>query len=1016
MSKTDDILKSVAEWEQRLKSCHYVGEIYLSEQQLRSLAGELIRKRRNVQISREQYATALVVLAVNCAYHYYDDEGFWPHFHELLGTKNTYSVNEVLGQTIEKKLELLGLLRIKRKGPFRYVGAILEQSGVSRRYIPSMARIIRELRHSRDWNDLLTMEYHEFQRVLEGIGCSRYLKSFLLDTEGWRFTVQVCQLLQYYEQGLLELERLREVPGFQPGFWDEFIRCFYSGVTVKHRKPGNFFKPRLCFFPEEKRLGLIFPSPQYIVEVTRPAAIKSWNYPVTFLDRVELWSEKYSGCIHESNGRVIKWEIDGWVPDGLPAIFDVKRRFMSRGCTLYPGEYYLLYPEGCDLQLGVIKELGRVHLPGGWEYLACQVKIDETDVIPGYNIRTGFPDSDIELRWVNPEKSRLKWATSSLDVFTGGLPEIEVSDFSAIENSNVALFYNTSFGSGRIRTRKDLKMFLHECNQRAPLTGHVWAVNLSRHGSSGTVNRAELEFCLFPQITINHETRLYGFNEEAILSFEGTECRIQMKNCKPLSRDGKRWLIPGNVDVAEGLISCGEVVTGIKVQVHRARIYNHKGEPVRYLFLAELENGEANFTLTGYPGKAAKLVLGRQTNAWIDIEFDSSGCVMVSSGQLLALVRSSDSQVNEIYIRCDGVTVGSGAVIIDLKALKDRVHEGKPYSISVSTARNLKKIIDLCNDLCRKGISRVLLNRIPGVNTEFDEWVVSILACASVLDNTEILVGGKPVDWIERIRNKKLKGILRLYDSGQSVSGVQQISSMDLEHLPGVGRWKEAVRKKANIYTPAGILPSVREWGGQIKKGRVPLTGMIACQPGGNILSMAWTQYFHTGNAEGVTELLHNVSGTSPVVRDLRDFLLTLMLLRQARFRSAEELISSSNPGNELAPLFSLLEIILAAVSGQELPPATGQNLQVIEALPLRQEDRKLLEVAALVDRQSEKLLPELGDTGDWLLLLFLLSSTDSVEARNGLASSLLAVEETIPSSPEWTAVENIKKFKGGKH
>lgn len=238
VGKKEDILIKVAEYQEKLKNCHFVSEIYVDVEEMTELAKKLkhyLELKGYVPIEDNWYETALIVLAVNCAYHYYDDEGFWPHFFRLLKMENTNRNQKVIGEIIEKRLRLLGLDITDRTGPFRYVGNILEQCGMAKRYIMQFARILKELKGFKSWDALLSMGLEEFRKRIDMFNCSRYLKDFLGDTAGWKFTLQVCHILMLLEKDLMTVEDLRCLPGYQPGFWDELL----SFIRLEKGKKRN---------------------------------------------------------------------------------------------------------------------------------------------------------------------------------------------------------------------------------------------------------------------------------------------------------------------------------------------------------------------------------------------------------------------------------------------------------------------------------------------------------------------------------------------------------------------------------------------------------------------------------------------------------------------------------------------------------------------------------------------------------------------------------------------------------
>lgn len=1007
--KRQIFLEYMAEWEEKLKTCQFVGEIYLDDEELMLLSRYLIKFRRDELIDRGQYINALVVLAVNCAYHYYDDQGFWVHFTGLLGITNTSSTIEPIGQAIERKLENLGLLKVRRSGPFRYVGAILEQCGVSRRYIPSLARIIRELQVSRDWDVILNMTHQEFQHEIEGMGCSRYLKSYLMDFEGWQFTGHVCHLLRCYEEGLMTVETLKEIPGFQPDFWPEFIEQFYEGSRARFKKSKTVSKPRLHFFPDRMCIGLVFPSQKHANGINLPVVTNAWKYPVTMLDRDELWSEIYSGKITDSDGDMLEWKIDGWIPDGLPVVFDIRKGLASRGSTLSPGEYYLLSPTEYDISFEIRRVFGSLKLPGDWHYKAYQIQLTAGDVLAGYKINE--QKEVVELKWVEPEKHLFKFASSGFEIFTGHLPEIYVSDFSSIESNSIGMFYETDFGSGRIRTEDDMNHFRHECAQRAPVKGHIWLTRLSRgNKSGGWQSLPELEFVLIPVVNIIYEDRLYGFDDDVQVSTPDHRCTVKLDGCD-VTEDGTLWIVPSSADTVDGIIKFDDLSVGVTIRVHRARVYNLDGTPLKYVSIKDLENTDNHVVISGNPDMVADVLVGKERDACFPIQFDENGFAPVRTEKLAEVFRGSNTELSEIFVRCGESTVSAGTVIFDIDALAKSIYSGKPCSVQSNWAKNLDGIINLCSQICCGNLSggNINLNMVPRIHREIDEWLRVLFACSTVLDNTEILVADTPVDWVEQIENEQIKRILKLYGKEHLFTENPDIPELDLNFYPGVKRWKNILDNFfSNI--KANIISWLYDWGQEVRECRLPFRSLIASQPGGNTLTLAWTRYTGRAGTEDVLSMLNNIGRPPVFVQNLGSFLHVLLLMRKGRFDSAMDPMPEKIH-EELASVFLLLKTILLALSGKTETPGKLENLSVVKALPLREEDLRLFEVAATIDHEPEKNYKEYSKSDDWLLLLFMARKIENTEMRKNLLSRLISMKDMIPSSPEWDIMEDVKNI-----
>ncbi len=986
------------EWQERLRHCKYVGEIYLHADLLNRLAEQF---NWYTALQNSLYASALLVLAVNCAYHYYDEEGFWTHFCRLLRIENSPANHEMLGRVIERQLELLGLRRVTRTGPFRYVGSILEQCGVSRRYISSLAGIVRQIKGFRSWNVVLTMDYLEFQRRIALMNCSQYLKGFLNDVAGWKFTMQVCQLLAFYQKGYLTLADLKELPGYQPDFWDEFLIRFEDPYHERGRKGpvAAALRPRLVFMPEERCLAIRFPAPTYADGVRSPAVADFWRFPLTPLTRAEAWSDYYTGSIVEREGRFEEWIIPGWLPDGLPALFDTRCGFVPRGRKVDPGEYWLLIPEGYNPPCRVICELGRVFVPGNVGYRAYRVLIEPGTTVAGYELEGD--DLDVSLEWVEPERFRLWCADAWADVFSGSLPALAISDPGQLDQRRVVLFYFSNSGFVRIRSEEELGEIVKDIKGSAPASGRFSLYAIGRTGRPGIDPAlAEKEFLFLPRVDIRFERRLYSFNETSSVEIdEEFPGRLKLEGCYHVDPRGRKWVVPETLQQVRGTIECPGLAVNISIPVFRARLYSTDGKAVRYLVLSDLEE-EVDFSLTGYPGSEGGVALWQRPASQISVTFDTRGLSRISSRQLLRLARESGHSINEVVVVTGGHTVSTGAVIIDLGSVSASVCAGDSCSISVCTTRDLYKVLDLCTKLCRGTTNGRCydLSRVPQYHPLLDEWVFSLFACASVFDDVHVLVSGNRVNWIDRIQDQKLRQLLGFLVSFQSGHWSGERPADGEEVVPPVQRWRENVRSILDI-SGSGI-PGLSRWSDEVVRHQTRFRSQIACIRNGHVLTRAWV-YYHCGHAESALALLNNLGEVPPLLEELRDVLHVLLLLRLARLRAATEFIQAKGPGVNLEQVFSLLERVVKTLNSEN--PGTMRELHtnILKYLPLREEDKVLLETAAGLGRTPTVKGSDCPVVQDWLLLLLLLHSCSDPGEKAELGEQLLRLRDQIPASPD---------------
>ena len=1000
------LFKAVEQWEHKLKECQYVGEIYLGAGELSECAREFTQHEFELRKRRKSYETALLVLAVNCAYHHYDDEGFWEHFSRLLGQELLSVDKDRIGRIIEGKLRLQGLLATERSGPFRYVGALLEQCGVSKRYISTLARVIKELKGGRSWNFMINMEFSRLYQHLEGTGYSSYLKHYLQDVEGWKFLRQVSTLLHLYEQGNIQINELKELSGYQPDFWDALLAEFQT-TLIKTAVRASTLKPRIYFSLDDNCIIMKFPDEQYIAQVYRPKISEEWSYPITRLDRIELLSDLYMGKVPGVDGMDEEWAIPGWIPDGKPAIFDIRYGLLSKGSYLVPGEYFLLVP-GHDVPAGeTLAKLGNLNLVSKWVYEAYRVLLRQGDKVEGYRTDE-MGDFDLSLQWETPGKFLLPYVETPADVFTGSLPSIKISNFEPIQSGRIGLFYQTSKRAGRIRSLEDLDKFRREASGDAPISGKIYLVSTGRTRSDGLfLSGHELEFCLLPEVRFEMSGDDHSFNSEPLVNLQSDgPVGITLKNCTPVS-NLRTWKVPVQVSPANGNITCGSFSFQIKIPVHRVRLYNSLGRAVRYITPNE-SGKQGRFIITGPPGASASVttVSGSKVK---DIVFDHRGRCDIDSGSLLEITASGIYPVEQMIVSLETSTIRTGVIILDIERIKQKLITGSDGIYPQGIDGLIIDIIRLCKELCHFPTQRRNLQRMPNIHPDIDSWLNTLLACAQVFDSSEILVDGRIYNAIQHLQDKTLKRALTVISAQDEVLS-NELDSIDISSIPDIGRWRTTVKKVIKKCSWEGTLGHLEDWSREIKSGYGIYRSYISSIPGGRVLTEAWERYY-VGNYSAALGAINSLKSNSDMVCTLRDILYVFLLLRTARLQEAcRKCIGVRH--QSLTNALCTIGMLVEALNGLFI---RNSNCEVItrescRALPLRTEDYVLTET--MYDLTHGKKLEVFNQDTDWLLLLLICMTSDdsSVTVK---AAQVLRSRADIPPSPEKSIIlDKLPRFK----
>lgn len=238
---------AVNTWKEVAPQSRFLGQIVLSESDTFSYLSILGRNLRT-RTDCFSNATALAVLAVNCAYYTYDDEGFWKHFCDKLNAKCDSNTQSDLGGAIEAYMQRIDSNSQPRAGTYRYVGRILEQCGISRYFLKDFVGFIRHLKSGSRWSDTAELQFDDYRRCVPG-NLPKWLGEFLKDKGGWTFSTSIAKNLSQLERGLLTHEDLASLPSYRPGFWNDFFKA-YDGRTIRtppRRGILGIFNPRHLF-------------------------------------------------------------------------------------------------------------------------------------------------------------------------------------------------------------------------------------------------------------------------------------------------------------------------------------------------------------------------------------------------------------------------------------------------------------------------------------------------------------------------------------------------------------------------------------------------------------------------------------------------------------------------------------------------------------------------------------------------------------------------------------------------
>lgn len=226
-----DFDEAIRQWGDQAPQLSFLGEIALSKSDTVNYL-QILSSRLHLQPEHyHSYAVPITILAVNCAYYTYDDSGFWKHFCRHLNLDCNQTIQDKLGHVIERYFQKIDRTFRKRRGPFRYVGRILEQCGISQYYMEQFINFIKLLKGRSRWATVAELDYGTYSKCVPD-DLPKYLKKFLDDTVGWHFVTDVAASLSQRDRNLISYEKLCSLPGYRSEFWADFLKI-YDGTLVK---------------------------------------------------------------------------------------------------------------------------------------------------------------------------------------------------------------------------------------------------------------------------------------------------------------------------------------------------------------------------------------------------------------------------------------------------------------------------------------------------------------------------------------------------------------------------------------------------------------------------------------------------------------------------------------------------------------------------------------------------------------------------------------------------------------
>ena len=962
MERSEDRAKA---WQSALKQCDFAGQIDLSEQDLRTIA-PFVRQGFERYAPCELHDAARIVFAVNCAY-YADEDGFWSYFCRLVRQDNEAATQTLLGRQIEESLMRFGFLIEPRNGPFRCVGPVLEQTGITRRSIPKFAEILQKCRET-SWDEILTLTFNQFVKVVEELQAGTYLGVFLKSKtkSGWDFARSVARSLSQFESGRISWECLQSLPGYRPGFWKELkehIDLAEADLGTINRQSAPL--PRLVFDLAQAQVQIRFD--HYWVErrafTFENEVIGNSTWPLT--QRADF-KRHYCGQISLDGKNTREWEIRGWSMDSSEpvAIFQPQKGYIPPDAPVPEGLCFLLAPAGTQIPptVTLLTEFEFVNISDA-PYHFWQIEVSsDTDLAQiGYNRRQAAADI---ISWTDGAE-RFPASLEPGDVFLDQLPRLRVKSASLFRQNRLGLFLECGSSTQRIAVPGQADITEIPLPINSPSSGQVAVEPLGRlRRGDSAYQECKLEFTLLPRFPCSWPSGLHSPNDRPVISIATPPpLSVEFEECEQTAPGV--WSAPEGCHFVEGVLHIPPRAVRLAWPIYRADFGREQNAQQRCFDVSEFDE-DFQLHLSGLPSALIRFGLSAaQSPTGFDIPqtFDAVGHKRLSSFSFRDSFRKFTEPAGDILVWGDTSWVSTGASLLNLSALRDWLLSASQDE-SPQWFRSLDCSLRHWFDQVRNALAtKATAPRFtpdpslpPPAGAWADEiWLMLLAFNAAAPVEPAASLGSNRAAQINPEMLRTLRWVYaarRLVEHGHVGEGYDGDSLIENEETltwrPSRREWADAIANLlAQLRQLLDLDAMVCEWAAEaIPPMRVVLRSYIANQTGGRELTEAYVcaRQRDYRNAYRIADLLQPRT-ESALVRDLAFLLKTLV-----RFRDHLPLETPpTEMHRKLQPLFAGISTLVAAKDTAIFTTRSPRSSVPLDPniLPLHSSDIDLLRRAA---------------------------------------------------------------------
>jgi hypothetical protein len=934
---SSELIRHEVIWKSDIRTVSYLGELALERSAVDSLCSELGTNAAHSPMT-------LTVLAVNCAYYYLDNDGFWTHFCAKLGVDHSSANTQILGYHIEKYLKTINKRFRERFGPNRYVGAILEQSGITRKQLPKFVDFLRDLGRRYKWDGVLGLDYNRYRLQIPTVG-SKYLLNFLHDESGWEFVKDVARHLSQHERGLVEISELEKVKGYHPSFWAEVTGLLK--LSQPKAKAKNVPLPILAFDSASNSIQLRFDSDctrKGMYQLDGKILIDSFYQLNRSIEAAFKDSYNIEVLIEDSWLPVY---LQGWIPKNSEfAFFHEEKGYIHDPNRLKPGNYWLVTirsmvipeeliltgPETLSLYCGYFSV-----------YEVCVAQYSDLSVFGVTSIEPTTPD----LSYAGMAM-RLEYSADARTVFTGQLPTIQINNSQSLINGEYILVAD----AGGIQKRVPLEFYqnssvdLKSIGFKFPGKGSLWIEATGRNATyAGERIIDRLDFIAIECCKIDGPNYLISCDDEVKLELTGPDnYTLELAEGTQIDEVGHRWSIARNVHIVEGVLHASGMSIRIAYRLHRANLIFPGATDT--LFAEDLDSN-LPVIAEGVPNNSFGLYIAASTSLQKicpPAYFNKVGRYELSTFSFRDAILSQKIIAGRFELgRPDG-TVPTSNFYLNLASSCSAICSADSEEYDAKWMEYLspafRSAFRFLYDIARGRTLTSIPIRSDLVPQSLGALMDSFVACAQTLDGAQI----RFID--QSILSPNVNAILEWYEDTNVVTkGIDDLKRVKdlVANYPAridlpLKRWNQQVEAKyIEIHKIVKLDENLGEiieiWAAEVKDGirRENYAGHIANLSHGAELVDSWKLYFNQNNPKGAYLAAKKIIDKSDgLVCELARLLAMTML---AKLNQTEEIaFHHVNVSNKfLAPFFNAL---------------LGENNQVTDAalntLPLRSEDKVL--------------------------------------------------------------------------